>query len=187
MIKVSSVREIAEADGWRGVRRARVACYTAMMIIIMMATLHAPATASVCQPVVLRLCVLCVCICVSFSRCLCLLLLLCYIFLSAHLLRIINENAHINISYFNTKTTHKMTTSRASRGSSILLVAAPISAPPIYFNAHHASRILLFSSEYFRPLNWHTRIRHRIHFPLLPFFASSFVFFIALCVFAQVL
>lgn len=62
MIKVSSVREIADGR-WR-MRLARVACFTAMMIIIMMATLHAPATAaataSVCQPVVLQPCVLCV-------------------------------------------------------------------------------------------------------------------------------
>lgn len=126
--------------------------------------------------------VFCVYLCFFF---LCLLLLLRYIFLSAHLLRTINENAHINISYFNTKTTHKMTTSRASRGS-ILLCRAPPSAPPTSaLPIYSDSRILLFSSEYFRPLNWHTRIRHRIHFLLsliLCFFLRFLWLSVCVCV-----
>lgn len=92
------------------------------------------------QPVVLQPCVLCVFV---FLFPVPLVAASLYIFLSAHLLRTINENAHINISYFNTKTTHKMTTSRASHGS-ILLCRAHLSPAHLLRQSHFTFQFGIF-------------------------------------------
>lgn len=124
--------------GWRGWRVSRQ--WWSSLWWPLCTHLPQPQPQSASQPVVLQPCVLCVFV---FLFPVPLVAASLYIFLSAHLLRTINENAHINISYFNTKTTHKMTTSRASHGS-ILLCRAHLSPAHLLRQSHFTFQFGIF-------------------------------------------
>lgn len=132
------------------------------MMIIMMATLHAPAISLLRYPhpslklpwntlCVLSFSIVFVCVCfVCILRILRILLSCvfshCLLLLSAHLLRTINENAHINISYFNTKPTHSNDSNNKS-----LAASCATASPTLPRHAH--SRHFYFSLlEIFPPI-----------------------------------
>lgn len=100
----------------------------------------------------------------------------CLLLLSAHLLRTINENAHINISYFNTKPTHSNDSNNKS-----LAASCATASPTLPRHAH--SRHFYFSLlEIFPPikLTYAHSASHSfptlLHPPLSPTPSSSFCF-----------
>lgn len=149
-----------QIEWWRD-RGSKGACFTAMMII-MMATLHAPAISLLRYPhhsLKLPWNTLCVLSFSFVSVCMCFVCILrilrillscvfshCLLLLSAHLLRTINENAHINISYFNTKPTHSNDSNNKS-----LAASCATASPTLPRHAH--SRHFYFSLlEIFPPI-----------------------------------